>query len=451
MQKKVIFKSILSFLLMILIVLCNFTSLELRPAYATEDYRTWRQYDTRWGTIHLGDSTDTMAKYGCAITALAMLCVRSGAATADKLNPGTVVNYCNSINGFSNGALMSWSFITGLVPTVKFVDSMYYDSGNVPTKEKVLADIKNANSKGYYMLCNVGGHFVLIDNIVNDNVYIADPGYDRELLFSDYDVSQFESLKFFTGPKLPTNNTVSTDVTTTVTTTNTSVTTSATTTLMIPTQAATVPQKAYSTGVYKSMSVINHRSGPSTSYSINETIPYGIKLNIIEISGNWGKTVYDGVTGWVCLDYTQYVSELPVQYMTGEYLVSSENGADLYDSQTSNANLIYNIKHNYVVNVNETSGVWGKVKMGSNSGWVNLEQLEYAGEDKACQKGDINADGSIDKYDLAALNLYLKSVNELPDGVSMLRKSELKAADINEDGVVDNNDVLSYLILICIG
>ena len=69
MQKKVIFKSFLSFLLMILIVLCNFTSLELRPAYATEDYRTWRQYDTRWGTIHLGDSTDTMAKYGCAITA----------------------------------------------------------------------------------------------------------------------------------------------------------------------------------------------------------------------------------------------------------------------------------------------------------------------------------------------------------------------------------------------
>ena len=64
-------------------------------------------------------------------------------------------------------------------------------------------------------------------------------------------------------------------------------------------------------------------------------------------------------------------------------------------------------------------------------------------------RGDINKDGEINLYDISLLNEYLKSLKFLPEGVSILSKSEIEAADINGDGVVDNGDVIEYLSFIC--
>ncbi|MDE5771791.1 MAG: hypothetical protein K2I06_09230, partial [Ruminococcus sp.] len=44
---------------------------------------------------------------------------------------------------------------------------------------------------------------------------------------------------------------------------------------------------------------------------------------------------------------------------------------------------------------------------------------------------------------------YLKSLKFLPEGVSILSRSEIETADINGDGVVDNGDVIEYLSFIC--
>ena len=65
------------------------------------------------------------------------------------------------------------------------------------------------------------------------------------------------------------------------------------------------------------------------------------------------------------------------------------------------------------------------------------------------QKGDINGDEIVNERDLSVLNHYIESQQTLPGGISMLRNCEIEAADINNDGLIDNNDVIDFLIMIC--
>ncbi len=79
----------------------------------------------------------------------------------------------------------------------------------------------------------------------------------------------------------------------------------------------TEPAKPLEPGVYQTelSGVLNMRSGAGTDYSVVTTIGTGVQLNITEIktvSGvNWGKTVFKNKTGWVCMDFCKYISELP--------------------------------------------------------------------------------------------------------------------------------------------
>ncbi len=68
--------------------------------------------------------------------------------------------------------------------------------------------------------------------------------------------------------------------------------------------------KTYYTGIYKvnATSGLNIRTGAGTSYPKLDTIEDKTTLTVTRINGNWGETVYDGITGWICLDYTTYIS-----------------------------------------------------------------------------------------------------------------------------------------------
>jgi len=51
------------------------------------------------------------------------------------------------------------------------------------------------------------------------------------------------------------------------------------------------------------------RSGPGTSYDRLAYIPDGTLLTVTETSSGWGKTVYNGINGWVSLDYAHYYAD----------------------------------------------------------------------------------------------------------------------------------------------
>lgn len=81
----------------------------------------------------------------------------------------------------------------------------------------------------------------------------------------------------------------------------------------------TAPSQTYKTGIYKTnvSDSLNMRSGAGTSYSFVASIPNAVKLTVTKVQAaggyNWGYTTYNGKTGWVALEYCDYVSELPTE------------------------------------------------------------------------------------------------------------------------------------------
>ncbi len=64
---------------------------------------------------------------------------------------------------------------------------------------------------------------------------------------------------------------------------------------------------------------LNFRTGPSTSYDVITQIPLGTVLDITETSNGWGKTEYDGNTGWVSMNYIMKFTDAHVE--DSEYAV----------------------------------------------------------------------------------------------------------------------------------
>ena len=52
---------------------------------------------------------------------------------------------------------------------------------------------------------------------------------------------------------------------------------------------------------------LNMRGGPSQNYSVVVAIPYNTYLQITATQDGWGKTTYNGKSGWILLQYTQKV------------------------------------------------------------------------------------------------------------------------------------------------
>jgi len=67
---------------------------------------------------------------------------------------------------------------------------------------------------------------------------------------------------------------------------------------------------AAQTGTYKITAEpsLRIRSGPGTGYSKLGNVYCGQTVTVTEVSGNWGKITYNGVTGWISLEYASYVT-----------------------------------------------------------------------------------------------------------------------------------------------
>jgi hypothetical protein len=130
----------------------------------------------------------------------------------------------------------------------------------------------------------------------------------------------------------------------------------------------------------------------------------------------------------------------------GEYFVNSDVPVNVYSEQGTGS-VQYTLKKGNVIHIAACVGNYGLIASTDIKGWVDMTQLEKTA-DHLHDKGDINDDGQIDKYDMSLLNTYLQQKEELPNGVSTLTAVQLYSADINGDGVVDLKDVREYLMIV---
>lgn len=396
----------------------------------TYQYTTWKQSDSRWGSISFGSVGDTMSSSGCAVTSIAILMVHSGAVSTDPsvFNPGTLVKWLNNNAGFTYQGWLYWNAVNGYTSKFSYNSVVRFSSGM--TKADKIEEIEYYIDKGYTLVAEVnsGGHYVAINKVENGVAYIFDPantGYDD--LF-DYNASGVLSIRLFKGPKAS----ISSD-------------SSSTTPNMTPGKVG------IGTYVITSDDGLNIRSGAGSSYSKVGAIPYNTSVYVSDVSSNnWGKISYNGISGWITLEYakmtvpvyialqvtppskttyklgetldtsgmtvtalysdntkktitsgytlsslsstlgtqtitvayngrgttfTVTVTEFStdVTYYTGTYKITSESGVNLRSQPNTASTVLDVIAYNQELTVTNISGVWGYTTFSGSSGWICLE------------------------------------------------------------------------------
>jgi len=438
-------KPVKRFLSGITSVMLAFSCFSARPvsSYASDpDYKSWLQSDSRWGDTPLGYGGATIAGVGCLATSLAILAVHCGAVTSDSFNPGTFVDSLNDLGGFDySGNLVSWNLVSEVVPNLECAGKYHVPSGT--SEYEYVQKLEELQDAGYYSVCYVGHHWVLVDYIENGSVYMCDPASnDTDMLSAyPYDAYTHDTIRYFSysdsqsaipNPENPDNNN--------------------------------------SEGIYEvTASALNMRENPDMDSETLTVIPGGEKVNVTEISNGWGKTSYNGAEGWISMEYTQYVmsstvTETPVvtpaetvttvnttisfeEIDTNEYTVISET-AEVTDCYGEN--VLCTIPEKSVVKVKSINNGFAEILLGDSSALIALNDIAPVPDtDTLPKKGDVNNDGVIDKLDISALNENILSEKELPDKISIFTSKGRYAADCNNDGAVDNNDVIQLLIEIC--
>lgn len=450
--KKGILKSILS----VLTALIFFTG--INPLYfvkrnetaAAEDYHTWRQMDPRWGNVSMNGTT--VAKSGCLITSLSIMARASdsldstalknlGISRVDDFNPGILANAYTNRGGFSyGGAIASWGTIGQIIPQITFVRDSYLNSY---TKEGIAAEIKAMMDQGLHVIVNVNWHWVYIEGVVGSDIYMIDPASDTVLLYDEYQLSGGNEYWALTckNPPAPFNpsesetTTTTTEETTTTTTTDTTTTTEATTTTK--TTTATTTNKNTTTTTKKTTTTTTNKTTTTTTKRTTTTT--SSKTTTVPTTTTTTTSVSKPIT---------VVTTTAMQ--TGEYFNPGTSEIGIYNSSDCTGEPTAFVRPGEVVNALECMGTIGHIAGTKDfAGWVDLSGMTIVTDKAPREKGDINGDGKIDMYDLGLLGDYLKSLADMPDGVSILTSCEAEAADINGDGKVSSGDVLVCLMLVC--
>lgn len=429
--KKRILKGILS----VLTALIFFTG--INPLYfvkgnetaAAEDYHTWRQMDPRWGNVSMNGTT--VAKSGCLITSLSIMARASdsldstalknlGISRVDDFNPGILANAYTNRGGFSyGGAIASWGTIGQIIPQITFVRDSYFNSY---TKEGIAAEIKAMMDQGLHVIVNVNWHWVYIEGVVGSDIYMIDPASDTVLLYDEYQLSGGNEYWALTCKNSPApfnpvgseTTTTTTEETTTTTTTDTTTTETTTTTKTITATTTTTTTKVNITTTSTKTTTVPTTTTTTTSVSKPITV----------------------------------VTTTAMQ--TGEYFNPGTTEIGIYNSYDCTGEPTAFVRPGEVVNALECTETIGHIAGTKEfAGWVDLSGMTIVTDKAPREKGDINGDGKIDMYDLGLLGDYLKSLADMPDGVSILTSCEAEAADINGDGKVSSGDVLVCLMLVC--
>lgn len=415
-------------------------------AYAAENYRDWRQFDSRWGSIPLG--MYTMQSAGCLITAIAMLAVHSGARNADTFNPGTFANALLNEGAINQwGGISSWQSIYNIIPEINSIANPTFENDGAYTQAQKANVIKNWMSKGYYVIVNSNTHhWVLVDGVVGDKVYMIDPAKDDTEMFASYGnaCEEYMIMKSKNPPR------------------------------------EYVPPVEYQPSVK-----LNITQMPKTEYVLGEHIDLsGGYAQVEYVDRKKGKGSYNAecmtespssyivdytFSEYNCGSYpvtlTAYYGDLQdtvtfnvnVHMPVGEYYVTDSDGIDIWENSYDS--------EQYGTNENSASNsVTGKLSYGSDfvvdeckfnyghivsedfDGWVNLKKgVNRITDIPEVTVGDINFDGKTDKYDLSVISEYIRIQNTYPNGISPLFSYERQAADINSDGIIDSNDITELL------
>lgn len=146
------------------------------------------------------------------------------------------------------------------------------------------------------------------------------------------------------------------------------------------------------------------RAGTSTSSDILGVIPYKYEVKVTEKAENegflWGKTYYNGKSGWTVLDYAEHISgeitenKQPEIGSTEEkWRITSSDGVNMRLTPGLSGEKIGVILNNEVITVYETQEsdgyLWGRTNYKNKAGWCVLNYAEKYNEVSEIKKGKL--------------------------------------------------------------
>lgn len=140
----------------------------LVPTMMLADDYIYRQDDKRWARETIGDTTDTMAAYGCTISSVALAVSN---LTQTEITPSMLQTQLSDVGGFTSRGWLIWDKVSEA--TDGEVAAKYYDKPNH-------ADIKSCMAAGNYPVVKIKLydsiiHWVAIVGTTEDQYLIRDP------------------------------------------------------------------------------------------------------------------------------------------------------------------------------------------------------------------------------------------------------------------------------------
>ena len=165
---------------------------------ATGDWANWKQYDENWSNVPIGTSGKNIRQIGCLATSVSMLIAKSGVLNSSSnsllsggdFNPGTFVQTLNDNNGFTSGGALNWYSVTNIIPNFEFIGKTNLSGMSKSNKLETISSKLNA---GYYCTVEVKGstgqHWVAIDRVEGDTIYMYDPASTSNNMWTQYNWS----------------------------------------------------------------------------------------------------------------------------------------------------------------------------------------------------------------------------------------------------------------------
>lgn len=142
------------------------------------EFSEWKQFDPRWKDVNIG--YDTLHRSGCLVTSISIQFARTGTVNLPEFNPGIFANELTKRGGFSAGGGLLWD---PLIVTINQLSNGKFQAVNLDyslqgTKQNKINTLKQFLDSGNLLVLGVKyeGHWVAVDRIENDKVYIFDPG-----------------------------------------------------------------------------------------------------------------------------------------------------------------------------------------------------------------------------------------------------------------------------------
>ncbi len=129
---------------------------------------------------------------------------------------------------------------------------------------------------------------------------------------------------------------------------------------------------------------LNLRAEPNPAARVYFSIPNGTKIVITDVVNGYGKTTYNGQTGWISMSYLVYVSDdgsVSEDLQPGEYRVATSSGNLILRSEPSSASeILTSIPSGTVLTITEFKDGYGKTTYNGLTGWVSANYLVKAGD-----------------------------------------------------------------------